>query len=458
MEGLLDYDAAASTIKIEDITTDEINREILRKLKGNDPTFEKLRVYEERSSHLDNRYCPQGARDFGWLGYYIGQNTYLRKLILRSNIFRGVNSSAIESFFRGVNSNRSIQKIRFNEMDLSGGELFQSLRPFFEENDNLTELQVDECEFGAGCARQLSLLLRGCNKSLKSVNINRSDRRDMEGEQFAEIMEALSVHPQLETLILWRMNIRTNEHTALVNLLHGTFELQTLNLYHNDIDDEGIETLAGALLPNSNLRNLFLHRNRIMARGCQSLAALLENPNTNLEELHLNNNNFGNEGAHILANALTTNRKLKTLDLGNNGITVEGYSSFSKVFCDASSANKTFLSNHTVESLGFHLPNTIPADVNSLLVLNRSSDDKRLIAMKKILQCHQHFDMHPFFEWDLKVLPHAVSWFERARFVDNDEAGIDRHKLGAIYQFMHAMPEVFEPVPGACERGVRWND
>ena len=84
-------------------------------------------------------------------------------------------------------------------MDLSGGEIFQSLRPFFENNHNLSEIVVEECTFGSGCARQLSLALRGCNKSLKSVRI--SDIQ-MGGEQLVEIIEALSVHPQLERLDL----------------------------------------------------------------------------------------------------------------------------------------------------------------------------------------------------------------------------------------------------------------
>ena len=38
MEGY-DYDAAASTIKIEDITSNKINQEILRRLKENDPNL-----------------------------------------------------------------------------------------------------------------------------------------------------------------------------------------------------------------------------------------------------------------------------------------------------------------------------------------------------------------------------------------------------------------------------------
>ena len=42
MEGY-DYDAASSTINIDDITTDRVNRKILRRIKENDPIM-NLRV------------------------------------------------------------------------------------------------------------------------------------------------------------------------------------------------------------------------------------------------------------------------------------------------------------------------------------------------------------------------------------------------------------------------------
>ena len=63
--------------------------------------------------------------------------------------------------------------------------------------------------------------------------------------------------------------------------------------------------------------NLFVSRN-ITVRGCQSLAAMLKDPNSNLETLNIEalnveGNMFGDEGAHIFANALTSNCKLTTL-------------------------------------------------------------------------------------------------------------------------------------------------
>jgi Ran GTPase-activating protein (RanGAP) involved in mRNA processing and transport len=207
-------------------------------------------------------------------------------------------------------------------MNLSGGEIFQSLGQLFEKNGNLSELEVEDCYFGGGGVSHFSMALRGCNKSLKSVKITNNQMGD---EWLVEIIDALSVHPQLETLALEWMNIGRNECAALANVLNSTMAaLQELSLFNNAIDDEGVDILAGALT-NSRLRVLNLHNNvSITAGGCQSLAVLLEHPNSDLEKLHLVNNNIGNEGAKILANALANNRKLKLLYLSSNGITADG--------------------------------------------------------------------------------------------------------------------------------------
>ena len=113
-----------------------------------------------------------------------------------------------------------------------------------------------------------------------------------------------------------------------------------------------------------------------------------------------------------------------------------------------------FLSNHTLESLGF--PSNLPPVLYTLLDLNSSSDDKGEVSIKKIWMHHQHFDMQPFFEWEMKVLPIAVDCFERARSIENAcEVGIDTRKLDAIYQFIRGMPEVFVPVPATAGANKR---
>ena len=253
------------------------------------------------------------------------------------------------------------------------------------------------------------------------------------------------------------MDIGRNECTALASLLQSTANLQELKLgVVTEIDDEGIGSLMGAL-HWGKLRVLAFSNGNITARGCQSLANLLECLNSNLEELGIANNNIGDEGALIFANALATNRKLKTLALHGNGTTTEGLSCFSKVLCDTSSINKTFLSNHTLNWISL---SNLPPDVRASLRLNRS-EDKKKVAIRKILQHHQ-LDMQPFFEWDLKVLPLAVKWFERAGSIGRDGyiesidvVEVGKRKLEAVYQFIRAMPEVFEPAPAAGDKRKR---
>ena len=45
------------------------------------------------------------------------------------------------------------------------------------------------------------------------------------------------------------------------------------------------------------------------------------------------------------------------------------------------------------------------------------------------------------FEWELKLLPHVIAWFEQAgKCVENNDTSLSPRKLDAIYQFTRAMP------------------
>ena len=374
------------------------------------------------------------------MGYYIGQNTKLQEL----NFYITIDN---ESFYKEIIHNKSIKEIQFYGINLLDGKVFRMLNPFLKNNHSLTQISVQDSEFGEESARQLSLALGDCSQ-LKNINIS----ENIIGiGQLVNIITALSMHPQLERLDLTWMDIDRNECTALSTLLRcTTTQLQKLNLHGNNIDDDGIELLLPALCEHT-LQELKLGYNHLITIiGWKAVSTLLETPDSNLETLNISFNNIGDDEARIFANALKSNTTLKTLSLSNSriGITSEGWAPFSKLLCDTSSINNTFLSNHTLENFG----NTEgqPRVVSTSFVLN-NMEDKRKVAITKILRQHSHFNVQPFFEWELKVLPIMINWFTKAATfalpVSDTSDKINKLRLSVIYDFIKALPMLYvEPM------------
>ena len=439
----IEYAALASTIKIEDITSNKQNQYILHRLKNNDTTllYIKDEPDYERDKSRDFDYISDDGEDLGWLGYFIGQNTKLQQL----NFYITIDN---ESFYKEMSCNKSIQVIKFCHISLD--KTLQMLNPsFLKNNYNLVEIAVYGCNI-EGCIPQLSVAIEGCNKSLKNFCLHESNIRD---GQLVHIITALSLHPQLEDLYLCGMNIGRNEYTALSNLLRCSItHLKKLSLNNNNIDDEGVEHLVNVLSNGNKLEVLDLSRNAaITIKGWKKVSILLERPRCALKRLYTWNNNIGNEGALVFAEALINNSTLETFIM-DRGFTVSDWEPFSKLLCDTSSPNSTYLSNHTLQDVGqvYSMPTYqpgLPNDVQSYLELNKS-EDKGQVAMKKILKHHSNFDMNPFFEWEFKVLPIMISWFTKATLCtrsidDSDDVTLNKRKLSAIYDFIREFPMLY---------------
>ena len=436
------YAALADTIQIKDITSNKDKQNILKKLKDNDANFNQMWISDEdQVIEPSVDYDFDSAEELGWLGYYIGQNTSLEELNFRhsppASYHRG-----IEVFRRGIGHNNSIKTLSFGGEFSFGGSVLPMLDTFLKNNNNLSDIDIECCEFGVEDARQLSLALGGCNKSLKHFRLYESNLQD---GQLVDIITALSMHPQLTVLRLSHVNIGTNECSVLSTLLRWTTtKLRTLNLHGNSINDEELEVLVDALANINTLGELNLPWNQtITIKGWKVVSTLLEMPGSKLEALHIHHNNIGDEGGLIFVKALAKNTTLQTLSVHSNGITREGWAPFSKLLCDTSSVNKTFMSNHTLTSFGSRSLTNV-TDSQSLLALNRIVD-KQHVAITKILQNHSHFDMQPFFEWDFKVLPIMVEWFTKASTfctIEYEEK-IKKMRLSAVYDFIREFPMLY---------------
>ena len=448
------YEARADSINVNDIAKSSNNRIVLRRIKRHNVNYvesyyKSLYVQNEHDEDGEDciDYVPEGTDDMGWLGYFVGKNEHVEELVIHP--FTPPSGFSVrdvmESFYRGVNQNKSIREIKFLGADLLAGEMFTMLGPFFNNNHNLTSISVRNCVWGDEGGRLFALALGSCctNKSLRKVDLESSNVAE---EGMVDIVTALSMHPHLKHLDLNRNHLRKNGCVALATLLRcSATELEHLYLSRNDIGDEGIEALVPALTNCNHLKELYLIGNpSITTKGWQSLATMLEAPNSNLQELYISQNNIDDEAAATFANALANNQTLHTLHLDHNpSITAVGWQALSKILCNTSSVNATFLSNHTLQYVSVDASEN--GMIGPLLELNERNDKKE-VAMIKILQCHSDFEMLPFFEWEFKVLPLVLSWLERASAFGMPrgfEPNIEPRKLSTIYQFVRGMPVLY---------------
>ena len=387
MEGIIDYEALVGTTGIEDITPRKANQSILRRIKNNDPNFDKLCICSRGSYNgEDFDYIPSYNEDKGWLGYFIGQSTTLKQFWFHDNAVLD------DHFYHGFNFNKSIQKMRFLELNtLEEENMFARMEKFFKENHSLIEVHVDSCILGAEGVRRLSNLLQ-----------------------------------------------------------YSTSNLQRIYLGENSIDDEAVEHLTQALMARRNqIKLLSIESRQITIKGWKLLSAILSMPKTKLETLDLSGrfNAIGDEELVIFVDALGNNQNLKTFRLSReNRITAEGWKYLSTLLCDTSSVNNTYSSNHTISSIGYFGTSNIPRYILQYLEVNGSSRTKQQVVMEKILHSYSHFDMEPFFEWEFKVLPLMIDWFAKAAACTVDKK-IKKMRLSVMYDFIKEFPMLYiEPV------------
>ena len=136
MEEYNTYDAFANTQKdedelFEDVASCENNKEILRRLKENDPELKKVWICNNRVFFSEYHFHPDDGEELGWLGYFIGKNTSLQKLII--TYLPPSCDIGVEAFREGVGRNKSpIRSICFDDCDRSGGHIFKSFDQFFK--------------------------------------------------------------------------------------------------------------------------------------------------------------------------------------------------------------------------------------------------------------------------------------------------------------------------------------
>ena len=284
--------------------------------------------------------------------------------------------------------------------------------------------------------RDFSSCLSNPNSALEELDISKCwSLPDDEDDEYAEhdesntaldddaalaIAESLAMNSSLKMLNISCNTITPEGWIAFSNtLIHSECNLEELDLKYDDISDEAAGALVALFASMSRLRTLHLQCNSFSTDGLREFTRLLR-ATSKMEILHLAGNHFDDDVVIEFANMLDNNTSLNTLSIGGREVTDRSWVALSRVVCDKSTIESTYLSNHTLNKIekldGRDLVReAIPDELASYLTLNKHPG-KAAVARQKILAYHfpaESANIQVFDGMSVLMLPHAIEWIGR---------------------------------------------
>jgi len=422
-----------------------------------------------------------------------------------SNIFRGsldvtdfanLNSRSKDTLIAIEQNSDTVTYLKVGDHPVGGKGVFSSsdsddydrLGAAVGTNTHLTQLEVTDLYGTVGLATTNESFYDGIRRNTTINDLNLSSIDQNKFDMASKVLKVFAEKNILTKLLINTMPLYNSAEQIIAESLRRCTNLREILYLHSRITDDQLLPMVEAIRGHHLIEELCLFNNNIGNAGCEAVASL-----RNVTKVNLNDNNIGIDGIIAIANSLPENKNLRDLIIytGNPFDLRNVEDDFCRALCNASSINDIYSSNHTLEII--HVRDK-GAKLRSLLEMNKSTTNKRHVAIKKILLHYPHdFHMEPLFdlsleeddsERDLRALPHVISWFDSTAAVAiaesaieyEDDSSIDDYlyeeyvqydifmkkklsandlegrKLSAIYQFVSAMPMLF--IPASHDNGV----
>ncbi|XP_044774001.1 leucine-rich repeat-containing protein 74A [Neomonachus schauinslandi] len=115
-----------------------------------------------------------------------------------------------------------------------------------------------------------------------------------------------------------------NGTKAVATALVSNTSVVTLELADNCLMEEGLLSLVEMLQENYYLQEMNISDNDLGLKGARIISEFLQRNTSSLWNLQLSGNNFRDESAELLCQALSANYQIKTLDLSHNQFSDKG--------------------------------------------------------------------------------------------------------------------------------------
>ena len=231
----------------------------------------------------------------------------------------------------------NINHLGLNDTGLNNESVLKIVRSL-RGNTKLERLTLSYNSVTIQAAEEIGSLLQDPNCNLIQLDLGSCG---MNNESTQIIVSSLIGNTKLVKLDL-SSSIGMSGCESIVTLLQDpNCNLASLNLGYCGIKNDMATKIVRSLIGNTKLVKLDLSGNSIGSSGCESIATLLQDRNSSINEIELSRNEIDDVTAALLAQSLIGNNKLKCLDLsGNSGITESGWNAFSAILTNCS--NRTF--------------------------------------------------------------------------------------------------------------------
>lgn len=339
---------------------------------------------------------------------------------------------------------KALQVFIFNALNLDDEGSAELIR-ILHANHTEIKLLILDCQIGGGQGCQaLATWLKDPGCKIESLDL----KNNQLGKRYVTVLaEALTFNTSVKSLNLsgnFRVSL-TQGWPELFNFLESaTCGIESINLGSNSLVDDHMKQLVSGLANNKRLVKLNLARNReVTTSGWVALASFLRSPSCMLREININHNDIRDQTAIAFANSLAVNQTLTTLIMLQRSapLTTATWDVFSQMLCNPTNIMATYLSNHTLSHI--HVAVKLPDNLKLYLDINRSNT-KSEAARKKVFKTHfrGNFDMQPFVDIKVGVLPLLVAWLAATEC--NDDCDGDNHDMfTAVYHFVKNMPVLF---------------
>ena len=275
-------------------------------------------------------YCTEDLVELA--GRAVSQSIHLRTLKFDRHLLTD-SPEMLSSFLKRLAENRSIEHLSLSGID--GVDFITILAPFFTFNHNLRCIEIKHATLSTGMTSLISVVKSSREWQLERIKLFSCRIGDECIRDLIEAFNSSPGLRHLRELCLSSNQVGQLGCTAIGKLLKNSeCSVRTLELGTNDLDDSCIVILVDAFIVNSTLKCVALENQKfVTSAGWCVFSTYLSHPNCSVGIVRFRENDILNDAVlTMLGMALAANKTVTRVDISHSLLfdaTVFGWSRFS---------------------------------------------------------------------------------------------------------------------------------